>query len=494
MKVEPTKIAIANRGEVAVRIIQACHELGLKTILLHSEADVLSRAYRLSDEQVCIGSSDLKDSYLNIQHVIQGAIKSGARGIHPGFGFLSENSEFARECENHNMVFVGPSPDSIQKMGDKTSAREIAKKIEIPTVPGYQGKDQSMKVLFAESKKIGYPLMVKAAKGGGGRGIKIIRKENEFESIVESAKRESLSAFGSDEVFLEKYLENAKHIEIQIFGDNKGRIFHLYERECSVQRRHQKIIEEATSLSLNEILRGEMAGAAVKLAEAVNYKSAGTVEFLFCDGKYYFMEMNTRLQVEHPVSESVTGLDLVKAQIITAQNKPVSWVQKQIVPRGHSIECRLYAENPYLGGMPSTGLLGTCYFPQGPGRRFDYGFEKGDKITSYYDSMIGKLIVWEENRNKAIDKMLKVLEETIIFGVQTNIPFLKEILNHSEFRAGTMTTQFIENYFAKPLTPINLDDNEKKIAEIIFEKLNSHIPMTDTKGLISLWGSRWRNI
>ncbi len=486
------KIAIANRGEVAVRIIQACRELNIKTVLLYSEPDSQSRAYRMADETVCIGSAELKESYLNQDRVIQGTIKSGAQAIHPGFGFLSENAEFAQSCKDKNLIFIGPSPEAIRKMGNKTSARSIAIEVGVPVVPGYQGSEQSLSKLKEEAKKIGYPLMVKAANGGGGRGIRVISKETEFESILESAKRESLLAFGSDAVFLEKYIERAKHIEFQIFGDCTGRVFHLYDRECSIQRRHQKIIEEATSPSLTDDVRESMAQAAVRVATAVQYKGAGTVEFLYFENHFYFMEMNTRLQVEHPVTESVLGVDLVKAQILTAQEISLAWTQKKLGPRGHSIECRLYAEDPFLGGIPSTGELGTCIFPQGPGRRFDYGFESGDSITPFYDPMIGKIIVWDESREKAIEKMLQVLNETVIFGVQTNIPFLKEILNHPEFRAGAMTTQFIETYFSKPLVRPKLNEEEALAVQFILRNLQSS---TSKKLADSPWTTAlWRNV
>lgn len=488
------KVAIANRGEVAVRIIQACRELGIQSVLLHSECDMRSRAYRMSDEQVCIGPANVKDSYLNVESVIRGAIASGANAIHPGFGFLSENAEFAELCLKNNLEFIGPSPHSIRAMGDKVSARALMQKAGVPVVPGYQGEDQKNETLLNEAKKISFPVISKAANGGGGRGIKIIRSEKEFASMIESAKREANAAFGSERIFLEKYIEGAKHIEFQIFGDCTGRIFHLFERECSVQRRHQKIIEEAQSPSLNDEIRNQMSEAAVRAATAVQYRGAGTVEFLFYDNKYYFMEMNTRLQVEHPVTESILNVDLVKAQIRTAQKKPLTWIQKNIIPRGHAIECRIYAENPYVGGAPSTGVLGTCIFPEGPGRRFDFEFERGDEITSYYDSMIAKVIVWDENRDRCIEKMLRTLDETVIFGVYTNIPFLKEILNHFEFRSGQMTTQFIEKYFSEPLPAIELTEEEKIFSEKMLQTMTSPSAIAEIGSAASPWGHFWRNV
>jgi acetyl-CoA carboxylase biotin carboxylase subunit len=489
------KLAIANRGEVAVRIHLAAQELGISTVLLHSEADIQSKAYRVCNETVCIGGSPVSESYLNIKKVIQGALSKGCDAIHPGFGFLSENAEFAQSCKDNGIQFVGPSAEAIQLMGDKVSARMCATKSGVPVVPGYDGENQSEDALLKEAKKIGFPLMIKAANGGGGRGLKIAKSEKDFFDQLSSSKRESKSAFGSDKVFLEKYLDHAKHIEFQIFGDASGKVFHLYDRECSVQRRHQKIIEEAISPLLTKEIRQKMADCAVKVAQEVGYQSAGTVEFIYQDHEFYFMEMNTRLQVEHPVTECVTGLDLVKAQLQCAQGESLNWKQESIQPHGHAIECRLYAEDPYQNGIPSVGLIGSCEFPEGPGRRFEVGFEKGDTITSFYDSMIAKVIVWDENREKAIDKMIKTLEATIIFGLQTNIPYLIEILNHSEFRSGEMTTQFISKYFSEPLKPLELTDIEKEFARRAYQLSSTTKNSSATEPLISSpWTSYWRGI
>jgi acetyl-CoA carboxylase biotin carboxylase subunit len=468
------KLAIANRGEVAVRIIRAAQELGIETVLLHSEADVASLAYRLADEKILIGPSNVQESYLNIEMNINAAIASGADAIHPGFGFLSENADFAEAVEKARLIFVGPSAESIRLFGDKISAKNLVKKAGGPTVPGYEGKDQSHEKLMAEAKRIGYPVMVKAAGGGGGRGLRVIRNEGEAKSMIEAAQREGMSAFKSDQVFLEKYLDRAKHIEFQIFGDSSGKVYHLYDRECSVQRRHQKIIEEALSAKLDHHIREKMAKVAVEIAETAQYKGAGTVEFLLQDGEFYFMEMNTRLQVEHPVTELVLGVDLVKAQILTAMGKPVLWEQRDLAPRGHAIECRINVEDPEKNGMPSTGVLGGCYWPHGPGRRFEVGFESGDEITGYYDSMIAKVIVWDETRYRAIQKMKRTLKDTIIFGLKTNIPYLLEILSHPEFVEGEMTTQFIEKNFSKGLTPQDLSDDEKTIIDDLKYRVSAY--------------------
>lgn len=464
------KIAIANRGEVAVRIIRACQELGIKTVLLHSEPDTQTAAYRLADEAVCIGPAPTNQSYLNIEANVMAAKSVGADAVHPGFGFLSENADFAKACEAQGLVFIGPSPESIRLFGDKISAKNLVQEAGGPVIPGYQGDDQSTSRLIAEIERIGLPCIVKAAAGGGGRGLKVVREMSQATEAIESAKREGLSAFGSDQVFLEKYLEKAKHIEMQIFGDASGEIFCLGERECSVQRRHQKIIEEALSPALDETLRKQMTDVAIKIAKAARYKGAGTIEFLLEGSQFYFMEMNTRLQVEHPVTEWVCGVDLVKAQIATAQGLSLYWPEEPTF-HGHSIECRIYAEDPYQMGIPSTGLLGFCHWPQGPGRRFEVGFEPGDEVTSYYDSMIAKVIVWDESRPRAIKKMKETLKQTIIFGVKTNIPFLLKILEHPEFVSGTMTTKFIETHFAKALKDPGLTTTQTELVQHLFRQL-----------------------
>jgi 3-methylcrotonyl-CoA carboxylase alpha subunit len=488
------RIAIANRGEVAVRIIRACEELGIETILLHSEADVQTRAYRLAGKKICIGPAPTSESYLNIPANINGALAGGADAVHPGFGFLSENADFAEACEKAGLIFIGPSPKATRTLGDKVSCKELAKKLELPLVPGYEGDNQSVDFLVKEAEKIGFPVIVKAAAGGGGRGMKVLRSVAEASELIESAQREAQSAFGSPKVFLEKYLDRAKHIEFQIFGDASGRVIHLMDRECSVQRRHQKIIEEAVSPSLSPDLRRKMGEAAILIASRAGYKGAGTVEFLLQDGQFYLLEVNTRLQVEHPVTEMVMGIDLVKAQILTAQGEPVFPDTQLIAQRGHSIECRIYAENPFLGGVPSTGLLGKVAWPEGPGRRFEYGFEEGDEITSFYDPMIAKVIVWDENRPRAIQKMKQVLKESVVFGVYTNIPYLLEILGHPEFVSGSMTTRFIEKNFADPLKTPEISVAEKEFALQAWKQM---IPKTVESGLSSFnspWQSYWRGV
>ncbi|NUN06818.1 MAG: ATP-grasp domain-containing protein, partial [Bdellovibrio sp.] len=378
-----SRIAIANRGEVAVRIIKACEEMGIETVLLHSEADIGTRAYRMATKTMCIGPAPTAESYLNIQANVNGALAGGAQAVHPGFGFLSENADFAEAVEKAGLTFIGPSASSIRALGDKVHCKELAKQAGLPLVPGYQGENQDVAHLITQAEKIGYPVIVKAAAGGGGRGMKLLKSSAEAAELIESAQREAQSAFGSPKVFLEKYLDRAKHIEFQIFGDSTGYVTHFFDRECSVQRRHQKIIEEATSPSLSEELRRKMGEAACAIATLGKYKGAGTVEFLLQDGEFYLLEVNTRLQVEHPVTEEVMGVDLVKMQILTAQGDFVHDSKQIRVPKGHSIECRIYAENPYLGGVPSTGLLGQVLWPEGPRRRYEYGFEAGDTITPF---------------------------------------------------------------------------------------------------------------
>ncbi len=478
------KVAIANRGEVAVRIIRACQEMGIETVLLHSEVDKNTMAYRLSDHVVCIGGAAISQSYLNMDSVIEGTLASGADALHPGFGFLSENAEFAQKCLDNKIIFIGPRPESIDLFGDKISAKKLVQTTSCPVIPGYIGDDQSEENLLKEMNNIGYPVMVKAAGGGGGRGLKVAYSESEAKTAIESARREGINAFGSDKLFLEKYLGKSKHIEVQIFGDSTGQVFHLYERECSVQRRHQKVIEESLG-QISPELREKICQAAVSVAKSANYLGAGTVEFLVEGDEFYFLEMNTRLQVEHPVTEFIMGIDLVKAQILAASDQSVLWNQSELSPQGHAIECRVYAEDPYLGGVPSVGRLGFCKWPHGPGRRFEVGFEEGDSITSYYDSMLAKVIVYDESRPRAITKMIKTLQETVIFGLKTNIPFLIEILQHPEFISGEMTTQFLGQHFSSHLEKKENSKRENLILDSIKKQVGGS--KTSTSQLKNPW-------
>lgn len=475
------KVAICNRGEVAMRIIRACHELGIETALLYAEPDQQSMAYREADEVLCIGPAESAKSYLNINANIQGALALGADAIHPGFGFLSENADFARVCQENGLIFIGPSPQSIELFGDKISAKKMVDRLKVPTIPGYLGDPSAVEDLVAQCDEIGYPVLVKAAAGGGGRGLRLIHHPDQASMAIQAAQREGLSSFGSAAVFLERYLDAAKHIEIQIFGDASGFIHCLGERECSIQRRHQKIIEEAPSIALSDEMREQLIKASRKIGEAAQYRGAGTVEFLVQGEEYFFLEMNTRLQVEHTVTEMVVGRDLVKAQLLTAMGQPLLWTQSPPA-LGHAIECRIVAEDPYQGGLPQTGLLGFCHWPMGPGRRFEVGFAEGDEITPYYDPMIAKVVVWDESRPKAIAKMKQTLRETLIFGVKTNIPFLVEMLDHYEFREGSMTTQFISKHFSQGLPPVDLSETQIELAQTLWAQLSESSQASRSSG------------
>ncbi|CAN5588993.1 methylcrotonyl-CoA carboxylase subunit alpha [soil metagenome] len=493
-------VAIANRGEVAVRIIHACRELGIRTVLLHSEADVGTRAYRMADVRMCIGPAATAASYLSIDRCVTGALAGKADAVHPGFGFLSENADFAQAVIDAGLIFIGPKPSSIRAVGDKIAAKKTIAQANAPSVPGYMGDDQRVETLVNEAARIGFPVIVKAAAGGGGRGMKVIRSREEAIEQIASAQREGLAAFGSSIVFLEKYLDHAKHIEFQIFGDSGGEVSYLFERECTVQRRHQKIIEEALSPVLTPELRRAMGETAVRLAQSADYQGAGTVEFLLQDGNFYFLEMNTRLQVEHCVTEMVLGVDLVKAQIMNAAHEFRVWPQDSLVAHGHAIEARIYAENPYAGGIPSTGTILGMEWPEGPGRRFETGIEAGDEVTPHYDSMIAKVIVWDETRLRTIKKLKATLAESLVLGVHTNIPLVREMISHPEFIEGTMTTQFVGQHF-----PEGLSSRERSPKELEFQKMASSamtaVARPSTPGDAgpaspNLWysGGRWSNV
>lgn len=486
------KILIANRGEIAIRITRACRELGIGSVAVFSDADRDSLHVFLADEAYHIGPSPSKESYLNYKKIIEVAKQAGVDAIHPGYGFLSENTVFAKALEEAGITFIGPTVSNIESMGDKLSAKALMKKAGVPTVPGSDGGVETVEQAQAIAEKIGLPVIIKASAGGGGKGMRVVRKMDELESAFRACRSEGQNYFADPTVYIEKFINDPKHIEIQVFGDKHGNHVHLFERECSVQRRHQKIIEEATSPSLSDDLRRRMGEAACAIATLGKYKGAGTVEFLLQDNEFYLLEVNTRLQVEHPVTEEVLGVDLVKMQILTAQGEFVHDPKQVRAPRGHSIECRIYAENPFMGGVPSTGLLGHVEWPEGPGRRYEYGFDAGDTITPYYDPMIAKVIVWDETRSRAIQKMIRVLQDSVVFGVHTNIPYLIEILSHKEFVMGTMTTRFIETYFAEALKEPELTNLDKKIAEGALLQLRGG--MQNQGAGNSPWASYWRGI
>ena len=451
------KVLIANRGEIAVRILTACHELGIKTVAVYSEVDSHSPHVHIADEAYPLGDPVPLESYLNIEKIITAAKEMGAEAIHPAYGFLAENPAFAERCEKESITFIGPSSKVIQLMGHKVEAKTTIKKAGVPVIPGYHGGDQKIDTLMEEGLTIGFPLLIKAAAGGGGKGMRIVRKKDDLKEYIESCKRESGKAFGDDSVFLEKYLDRPRHVEFQVLGDHHKNTIHLFERECSIQRRHQKIIEETPSPALTPELREKMGEAAVKTAQAVGYTNAGTVEFMVDGSKnFYFLEMNTRLQVEHPVTEFVTGVDLVKWQLKIASGEELTIHQDEMTQRGHAIESRIYAEDPQNNFLPSIGVLYYVGFPKGVNVRNDSGIETGMEVTSYYDPLLSKLTVYAETRTEAIQKMICALSDYAIMGVTTNISFLRRVLDHKSFRAGDITTHFIEDHkevFSEPEIP-----------------------------------------
>lgn len=431
-----------------MRLISTCQEMGITPVLLYSSADQNSKAFRRCLEKVCIGPAEAKKSYLNIPAIIEGALASGADAIHPGYGFLSEKAELAQACNKNNLIFVGPPENCLEIFGDKVLARKQAIKCGIPVLPAYtssvKATEENADKLLAEAEKIGFPIMIKSTHGGGGRGLRIVHSKKEWPEAFTSAQRETKVAFGSSEIFIEKYLPSARHIEVQVFADASGQVFHLFDRDCSIQRKQQKIIEEAPAL-LPKFIQQNIHSAAVELLQSVKYLQAGTVEFLYQEEKFYFMEVNPRIQVECPVTEMILGIDLIRAQILTAQGLP-PFIQKAFTPRGHSIQCRIYTENMQKQ-VPDFGTLGTCEFPQGVNRRFDMGYESGDEVPGFYDAMLGKCIVWEENRLRAVEKMKKALSETLIFGLKTNISFLQDLISHEIFMRGKVHTRFVEEVF-----------------------------------------------
>ena len=439
------KILIANRGEIAVRIIRACKEMNIKTVAVYSEADKDSLHTRLADEAICIGPANSNKSYLNYKNIIEAAYLTGADSIHPGFGFLSENSQFAKICEESNIKFIGPSYEVIKLMGNKSNAKEMMEKAGVPVVPGSKGSIKSINDAKKTAKEIGYPIMLKAAAGGGGKGIRIVNDESELENSYNIVKQEAMISFKDDEIYMEKFVQNPRHVEIQILADEHGNVIHLGERDCTVQRRNQKVIEETGSTAIDDKLREKMGESAIKAAKKVGYTSCGTVEFLVDKNKnFYFMEMNTRIQVEHGITEERTGIDIVKEQIRIAAGEKLKIKQKDVKFRGHVIECRINAENPEKNFRPSPGKITGLILPGGNGIRVDTFVYEGYTIPPNYDSMIAKIIAHGRNRNEAISKMKRALEETVIEGVDTNIDFLFRIIRNSNFLRGKYDTSFIE--------------------------------------------------
>jgi acetyl-CoA carboxylase biotin carboxylase subunit len=461
------KILIANRGEIALRVMRSCREMGIKTVAVYSEADRNALFVRYADEAVCIGPPPSNQSYLVGEKIIAVAKQLGVEGIHPGYGFLSENSDFAAAVTKAGITFIGPSPEAMEMMGDKLSAKAAAKKYKIPMVPGSEGAISNV----AEGKKVaeetGFPLLIKASAGGGGKGMRIVEKIGDFEEQMKLAVSEATSAFGDGSVFIEKYVAGPRHIEIQVLADNHGNVVYLFERECSIQRRHQKVIEEAPSSVLTPEIRERMGKCAVDVAKACNYSGAGTVEFLLDENRnFYFLEMNTRLQVEHPVSEMITGIDLVKEQIRVARNEKLAFTQSDLKIHGHSLEVRVYAEDPKNNFLPDIGRLITYRRPQGNGVRVDDGFEEGMDIPIFYDPMIAKLVTWGKDREEAIQRMIRAIDEYQISGVQTTLSFCRFVLEHKAFTSGNFDTHFIKKYFSPEMLEA-ADADEAGIAAIL---------------------------
>ena len=438
-------ILIANRGEIAVRIIRACRNMGIKSIAVYSKEDKDSLHVQLADRRVCIGEGPAKNSYLNMERIISAAKNTDADAIHPGFGFLSENADFVRLCKENGIAFIGPSAEVIDSMGNKSNARKTMMEAGVPVVPGTKEPVYDAATGEKLADEIGYPVMIKASSGGGGKGMRVSRSKEDFEFNFNTAQRESANAFGDDTMYIEKFIENPRHVEIQIMADSHGNVVALGERDCSVQRNHQKLIEESPSVALSDELRKKMGDAAVKAAKAAGYENAGTIEFLLeKSGNFYFMEMNTRIQVEHPVTEWVTGVDLVKEQIRIASGQKLSYTQEDIRLTGHAIECRINAENPEKGFRPSPGTITDMYLPGGKGIRIDSAIYSGYTIPPYYDSMVAKLIVWAKNRQEAIRKMQSALGEVIIEGIDTNVDYQYGIVNHPDYIEGNIDIEFIE--------------------------------------------------
>jgi len=499
------KVLIANRGEIAVRIIRACRELGIETVAVYSEADRQALHVRYADEAYLLGPAPSRESYLRADKIIDIAKKSGAQAIHPGYGFLAERADFAQGCLDAGLIFIGPKPSAIAAMGDKAVARATVTKAGVQVVPGTEGEGSlSDESLLAISNTIGFPLLIKATAGGGGKGMREVRNLDEMPGLIESARREAEASFGDGNVYLEKLLEGARHIEFQILADQHGNVIHLGERECSLQRRHQKLLEESPSSFIGDDrdFREEMGSVAVKAAQAVDYLNAGTIEFLVDkDKNFYFLEMNTRLQVEHPVTEMVTGIDIVKEQIRIARGRQLSYSQENVIQNGAAIECRINAEDPYNSFLPSTGLVSHCILPTGPGIRVDTGVYPGFEISSYYDPLISKLIVWGETRGQAILRMRRALEEYRIVGVRTNIPFHQRMMDSHRFMGGQIDTRFVEERFSMD----NSEDGKTINPEIaaVFATLISHRQLEHSTHIVRKgerdttnwkWVGRWERM
>jgi acetyl-CoA carboxylase biotin carboxylase subunit len=489
-----TKLLVANRGEIALRVMRSAREMGIKTVAVFSDADRNALHVRFADEAIHIGAAPSSESYLRMDKILDAAKKTGAQAIHPGYGFLSENEDFAQLCEDNNIIFVGPSAKSIELMGSKLGAKAAVAKFNVPLVPGTAEPISDIPKAKKVAKEIGYPVLIKASAGGGGKGMRIVNSEVEFEEQMERAVSEAISAFGDGSVFIEKYVAGPRHIEFQIFGDKHGNVVHLFERECSIQRRHQKVIEEAPSSILTPELRKQMGDAAVNAAKAANYYNAGTIEFIVDENKnFYFLEMNTRLQVEHPVTEQITGIDLVKLQIKIAEGEKLPFKQEDLKIHGHAVEVRVYAEDPANNFLPDIGTLTTYKRPQGHGIRVDDGFEQGMAIPFYYDPMIAKMICHDETREKAINKTIRAIDEYEITGLETTLGFCKFVMNHEAFRSGNFDTKFVENYFTPAVLQGKAVEEEEILAvALAVSAMETRIPKSETATAVESSVSSWR--
>ncbi len=490
---EISKILVANRGEIALRVMRSAREMGIKTVAVYSEADREALHVRFADEAVFIGPPPSSESYLRIEKIIDAARQTGAQAIHPGYGFLSENEDFAQAIEDAGMIFIGPSAKSIEVMGSKLAAKEAVAKFNVPLVPGTSEPIDDIKKAKKIAREIGYPILIKASAGGGGKGMRIVENEGEFQEQMERAVSEATSAFGDGSVFIEKYVTKPRHIEFQIFGDKHGNVIHLFERECSIQRRHQKVVEEAPSSVLTPDLRKRMGEAAVNVGKSCGYYGAGTVEFILDENlNFYFLEMNTRLQVEHPVTEMVTGIDLVKLQIKVAQGEKLPFKQEDLKMHGHAVEVRVYAEDPSNNFLPDIGTLQTYKRPQGNGIRVDDGFEQGMEIPFYYDPMIAKLICHAETREMAIEKTIRAINEYEITGLETTLGFCNFVMHHDAFRSGKFDTGFVAKYFKPEVLTGVPDADEERIAAALSTYLLSSKGSTVQTESVRAPVSKWR--
>lgn len=488
------KILVANRGEIALRIIRSIKEMGITAVAIFSEADRDSLHVRAADEAYLIGPPPSSQSYLNGDKIIALCLQQKVDAIHPGYGFLSENSTFAKKVEKAGIIFIGPSPESIETMGDKLSAKQAALQFNIPMVPGGNHAITDVKEAKSIAKEVGYPILIKASAGGGGKGMRIVDSEDCFEEQMERAVSEATSAFGDGSVFIEKYIASPKHIEVQVLGDKHGSIVHLFERECSIQRRYQKVIEEAPSSILTPEKRAAIGKAAVDAARSCNYYSAGTVEFIMDENlNFYFLEMNTRLQVEHPVTELITGVDLVKEQIKVAAGEKLSFKQEDLIIKGHALELRVYAEDPSNNFLPDIGVLKTYKRPQGPGVRVDDGFEQGMEIPIYYDPLIAKLVTFGNNRKEAIERMKRAIDEYEITGVENTLKFGKYVISHEAFTSGKFDTHFVKNHFNPSDLSLQNSDEEEQIAALLATYLEQNKKITISESPASIKKSNWKS-